>query len=54
MWWFGRWVCASDLASRLSCNRPGKTRIVMPLGIRLHNNVNQKIAAASGDIPIII
>jgi len=26
----------------------------MPLGIRLHNNVNQKIAAASGDIPIII
>jgi len=25
----------------------------MPLGIRLHNNVNQKIAAASGYIPII-
>jgi branched-chain amino acid transport system substrate-binding protein len=25
----------------------------MPLGIRLHNNVNQKIAAASGDIPML-
>ena len=31
------------LSARLSCNRPGKTRIVVPLGIRLRNNVNQKI-----------
>jgi hypothetical protein len=40
--------------SRLSCKGPAKTRIVEPLGIRLRNNVNHKIAAASGDIPIII